>query len=70
MPRSANRRTVEIPAELYYQLAAAAATEGTTIATHLQDLVTDGRAHREWYGQIAGELAEIRRELRRLADRP
>jgi hypothetical protein len=69
MARSANRRTVEIPAALYDELAKEAASEGTTIAAHLQNLITDGRAHREWYGRIEAALWEVQRSVDRLRPR-
>lgn len=69
MARSANRRTVEIPAALYEELAREAEAEGTTLATHLQNLITDGRAHRQWYGRIEGALWEVRRSVDQLRPR-
>lgn len=68
MPRSENRRTIEVSAQLYDELKAEADREGVTMAALLRGLVTDGRSVQEWYGQIAGEIAEMKRELRRLAD--
>lgn len=65
MPRSANRRTIEIPAALYDELAAEAAAEGTTLATHLQNLIMDGREHRQWYGRVESALWELRRSADR-----
>lgn len=68
MPRSENRHQIEIPNELYQELRDQAAREGVTMAELLRGYVTDGRTMRDWYGEIAGELAEIKRELRRLAE--
>lgn len=70
MGRSANRRTVEIPAAVYDLLAAEAEREGTTISAHLQALIIDGRDHREWYGRIESALWEVRRSVDRLTARP
>lgn len=69
MPRSANRRSVEIPLALYEQLAVEAAREGTTLSAHLQALLIDGRSMRESYGALAGEIAALRREIRHLSER-
>ena len=66
MPRSQNRRTVEIPVGLYEQLKAQAAQEGTTIPVILQGLITDGKSMQEWFGQIDAQLYELRREVRDL----
>jgi len=64
MPRSQNRRTIEVPLPLYEELSARARREGTTIAAILQALITDGKTMQEWFGQIDGQLRELRRELR------
>jgi hypothetical protein len=69
MPRSQNRRTIEVPIPLYEELSARAAREGTTIAAVVQALITDGKTLQEWFGQIDAQLSDLRRELRS-RDRP
>lgn len=66
MPRSQNRRTVEIPVGLYEELKARAENEGTTIPAVLQALITDGKSMQEWFGQLDMQLYELRREVREL----
>jgi hypothetical protein len=66
MPRSPNRRTIEVPLPLYEELKARAAREGTTIPAVLQALITDGQSMAEWFGQIDMQLTELRREVRAL----
>ena len=66
MPRSPNRRTIEVPVQLYEDLKARALQEGTTIPAILQALITDGRSMSEWLGQIDMQLTELRREVRAL----
>ncbi|GAC1396435.1 MAG: hypothetical protein NVSMB65_15620 [Chloroflexota bacterium] len=66
MPRSPNRRTIEVPLPLYEALKARAAQEGTTIPAVLQALITDGQTMAEWFGQIDLQLRELRREVREL----
>jgi hypothetical protein len=67
MPRSHNRRTIEVPLPLYEELSARAAQDGTTIAAVLQALITDGKTMHEWFGRIEAQLHELRRELQRRA---
>ncbi len=66
MPRSQNRRTIEVPLALYEELKAQAEQEGTTIPAVLQGLITDGKSLQEWFGQIDMQLHDLRRELRDL----
>ncbi len=66
MPRSQNRRTIEVPVRVYEDLKARAEQEGTTIPAILQGLITDGQSMQEWFGQIDSQLYELRRELREL----
>ncbi len=66
MPRSQNRRTVEVPVGLYEELKARAEQEGTTIPAVLQALITDGKSMQEWFGQIDTQLNDLRREVRDL----
>lgn len=66
MPRSQNRRTIEVPLPLYEDLKARAVREGTTIPAVLQALVSDGKSMAEWFGQIDMQLTELRREVRDL----
>jgi hypothetical protein len=58
MPRSHNRRTIEVPLPLYEELSARAAQDGTTIAAVLQALITDGKTMQEWFGRIEAQLRE------------
>ncbi len=66
MPRSQNRRTIEVPVALYEELKACAKREGMTIPAVLQGLITDGKSMQEWFGQLNGQLHELRREVRDL----
>jgi hypothetical protein len=66
MPRSQNRRTIEVPIALYGQLKAQAKRDGTTIPAVLQALITDGASMQEWFGQLEEQLAGLRREVRAL----
>jgi len=66
MPRSPNRRTIEVPLLLYEELKTRAAREGATIPAILQALITDGKSMEEWFGQIDMHLRELRREVRDL----
>jgi hypothetical protein len=68
MPRSQNRRTIEVPLPLYEDLKARAAEERTTIPAVLQALITDGKSMQEWFGQIDWQLRELQREVRTLHD--
>ncbi len=68
MPRSQNRRTIEVPVPLYEDLKARAAQERTTIPAILQALITDGVSMQEWFGQIDGQLHELRREVHTLRE--
>ncbi len=64
MPRSQNRRTIEVPVPLYEELSARAVREGTTIAAVVQGLITDGKTLQEWFGEIDAQRRELRRDLR------
>ncbi len=66
MPRSQNRRTVEVPVGLYEDLKARAEQEGTTIPAVLQALITDGKSMQAWFGQLDAQLNDLRREVRDL----
>ncbi len=66
MPRSQNRRTIEVPVALYEDLKACAERDGTTIPAVLQALITDGKSMQEWFGQLDMQLHELRREVREL----
>lgn len=66
MPRSQNRRTIEVSVPLYEELKARAEQEGLTIPAVLQGLITDGKSMQEWFGQIDYQLGAIRREVREL----
>ncbi len=69
MPRSQNRRTIEVPVPLYEELKTRAEQEGLTIPAVLQGLITDGKSMQEWFGQIDRQLYELRREIRDLRQR-
>ncbi len=64
MPRSQNRRTIEVPVGLYEELKARAAQEGTTIPAIVHALIIDGKSVQEWYGEMTGILHELRRDVR------
>ncbi len=66
MPRSQNRRTIEVPVPLYEELKTRAEQEGLTIPAVLQGLITDGKSMQEWFGQIDYQLGAGRREVREL----
>jgi len=66
MPRSPNRRTIEVPVALYEDLKARAEQEGTTIPAVLQALITDGKSMQAWFGELDRHLVELRREVREL----
>lgn len=66
MPRSQNRRTIEVPVRVYEDLKARAEQEGTTIPAILQGLITDGQSMQEWFGQIDSQLSELRGDIREL----
>lgn len=61
MPSSPNRRRVELPDDLYGRVEERARRDGSTVAAALAAIVTDGLTIDRWYGEIAGELHEIRR---------
>ncbi len=69
MPRSQNRRTIEVPVALYEELKARAAAEGTTIPAVLQALITDGKSVQEWYGEMVSLLRTVHHDVRVLCDR-
>ena len=66
MPRSPNRRPVEIPTELYQQLAERAKREGRPVASVVADLITDGLDAQEGYGRLSSEIVELRRTVEAL----
>jgi hypothetical protein len=66
MPRSPNRRTIEVSVALYEDLKARAEQEGTTIPAVLQALITDGKSMQTWFGELERQLVELRREVREL----
>ena len=68
MPRSQNRRTIEVPLALLEDLKARAQQAGTTIPAVLQGLIVDGERMQEWFGQIDGQLHGLRREVRELRE--
>ena len=68
MPRSQNRRTIEVPVPLYEELKTRAEQEGLTIPAVLQGLITDGKSMQEWFGQIDYQLSAVRREVRELRE--
>ncbi len=64
MPSSPHRHRIEIPAPLYAQLAAQAAREDSTVASVVVGHIVNGLALDEHYGPLAGQIADLRRELR------
>ena len=64
MPRSQNRRTIDVPVGLYEEWKARAAQEGTTIPALVQALIIDGKSVQEWDGEMTGILHELRRDVR------
>jgi hypothetical protein len=68
MPRSQNRRTIEVPVGLHEELKTRAAQEGTTLPAVLQALITDGNSMQAWFGQIDAQLHALRREVRELRE--
>jgi hypothetical protein len=63
-----NRRTIEVPVQLYEELKARAAQDGTTIPAVLQGLITNGKSVEEWYGEMVGMLREVRRDVHALRE--
>lgn len=70
MPSSPHRRRVELPAPLYETLAVQARYERRAVAAVVVDYILDGMSLREHYGQLGGEIADLRREVRQLARPP
>jgi hypothetical protein len=66
MPRSKNRRYLEIPATLYTTLEAQAIAEQRPVSAIVADLVTDGQTVREYLVPMQTELRQLRRELEEL----
>ncbi len=66
MPRSENRKSLEVPTAVYEQLHAEAKRDGRTVAQVVMDLITDGRDAREHHGRVVDELHENRIELERM----
>lgn len=66
MPRSPNRRPVEIPTVLYAQLEERAMQEGRPVASVVADLLTDGLDAQEGYGRLSSEVVELRRAVEAL----
>lgn len=56
MPKSINRRQIEIPTHLYDELAAEAKAAGVPVTKILTDLVEDGRTLHEWITGIDAQL--------------
>ncbi len=67
MPRSQNRRTIEVPVQLYDELKAEAEREGATISVVLQRLIAEGRGAHEHYEQLADEVREVKSEAGHIA---
>ena len=55
MPRSQNRRTIEVPVALCEELKARAQQEGTTIPAVLRGPIVDGESMQARFGQIDGQ---------------
>ncbi len=66
MPRSENRKSLEVPTAVYEQLQVEAKRDGRTVAQVVMDLITDGRDAREHHGRVVDELHENRIELERM----
>ena len=66
MPRSENRKSLEVPTAVYEQLQAEAKRDGRTVAQVVMDLITDGRDAREHHGRVVDELHENRIEMERM----
>jgi len=66
MPRSENRKSLEVPTAVYEQLQAEAKRDSRTVAQVVMDLITDGRDAREHHGRVVDELHENRIELERM----
>ncbi len=59
MPKSINRRQIEIPIQLYDELAAEAKAAGVPLTTILTNLVEDGRTLHEWITGIDAQLRAL-----------
>jgi CopG-like RHH_1 or ribbon-helix-helix domain, RHH_5 len=66
MPRSQNRRYLELPAALYATLKEIADAEQRTVAQIAADLIVDGQTVRDYLVPMQTEMREIRRELETL----
>lgn len=62
MPRSENRRQIEIPKQLYDELEAEAKAEGTSVTYVLQLYVDHGRMHRDTLSSLDTHLHEVYRD--------
>jgi hypothetical protein len=62
MPRSENRRQIEIPKQLYDELEAEAKAEGTSVTYVLQLYVDHGRMHRDSLSSLDTHLREVYRD--------
>ena len=60
MPRSENRRAMELPTAVYEQLQEEAKRDGRTVSQVVLDLITDGRDAREHHGRVVDEWQENR----------
>ncbi len=63
MPKSVNRRQIEIPTQLYEELQAEAKAKGSTITQVLTDLVKDGRTLHEWIKGIDVKVNTLTRDI-------
>ncbi len=59
MPKSINRRQIEIPTQLYDELVAEARAAGVPVTKILTDLVEDGRTLHEWITGIDARLRSL-----------
>jgi hypothetical protein len=68
MPRSQNRRYLEIPTALYDTIKEQADAERRTVAQVAADLITDGQTVHDYLIEMQTQLREIRRELREMRE--